>query len=440
MKKKISKELNKYIPGGCHTYSKGDDQFPDNAPEAILEGKGCYVIGNDKIKYLDCGMGLSSVSVGHANKEINSFIKKQIDKGTNFSRPSILELKVAKEFLKLVPHHQMIKFAKNGSTVTSAAVKLARAYTGRDLVAYPKEHYFYSYDDWFMSKKEPNAGTLIDTEKKTLTFQQCNLDSLKNLFDKNKGKIACIIMEPEKNYCNVYCNCKIKVSEYLKKAQKIIKENGALLIVDEMVTGFKTYLPGSTIKFNVDPDLTTWGKGIANGYSFCALTGKRKIMELGGIQQKHSPRVFLISTTHGAETVSLSAFLATLKIFKKKKLIEKNKMFLNILAKICEDLIMKKNLQKNIKVVKSDWILSFEFFIKDKISFELKTLFLQEMIKNKVLFQGFFFPCLSHGKKEIYLFKKSFKNSLKVISLSKRFGIKKYLRSRVIKPVFTKYN
>jgi glutamate-1-semialdehyde aminotransferase len=233
---------------------------------------------------------------------------------------------------------------------------------------------------------------------------------------------------------------KARDSLYLKKAQKIIKENGALLIVDEMVTGFKTYLPGSTIKFNVDPDLTTWGKGIANGYSFCALTGKRKIMELGGIQQKHSPRVFLISTTHGAETVSLSAFLATLKIFKKKKLIEKNKMFLNILAKICEDLIMKKNLQKNIKVVKSDWILSFEFFIKDKISFELKTLFLQEMIKNKVLFQGFFFPCLSHGKKEIYLFKKSFKNSLKVISLSKRFGIKKYLRSRVIKQVFTKYN
>lgn len=207
-----------------------------------------------------------------------------------------------------------------------------------------------------------------------------------------------------------------------------------------MVTGFKTYLPGSTIKYNIDSDLTTWGKGIANGYSFCALTGKKKIMELGGIQQKHSPRVFLISTTHGAETVSLSAFLATLKIFKKEKLIKKNKMFLNLLAKICEDLIMKKDLQKNIKIVKSDWILSFEFFIKDKVSFELKTLFLQEMIKNKVLFQGFFVPCLSHGKKEINLFKKSFKNSLEVVLLSKKFGISTYLRSRVIKPVFTKYN
>ena len=154
MKTNISNKLNRYIPGGCHTYSKADNQFPSNAPQAILRGKGCYVIGNDNIKYLDCGMGLSSVSVGHANKEINSRVKQQIDRGINFSRPSILELKVAKEFLKLVPKHQMIKFAKNGSTITSAAVKLARAYTGREFVAYPKEHFFYSYDDWFISRQE----------------------------------------------------------------------------------------------------------------------------------------------------------------------------------------------------------------------------------------------------------------------------------------------
>jgi glutamate-1-semialdehyde aminotransferase len=440
MKKKISEQLNKYIPGGCHTYSKGDNQFSNNAPEAILSGKGCYVIGNDNIKYLDCGMGLSSVSVGHANKEINSYVKKQIDKGTNFSRPSILELKVAKTFLKLVPNHQMIKFAKNGSTITSAAVKLARAYTGREFVAYPKEHFFYSYDDWFISKQEPNAGTLHSTEKKTLTFNQCNLESLKNLFKKYKEKIACVIMEPEKNYCNISCNCKIKVSKYLKQAQKIIKQNGALFIADEMVTGFKTHLPGSTVKYDLDPDLTTWGKGIANGYSFCALTGKKKYMELGGLQQIHSPRVFLISSTHGAETTSLAAFLATLNVFKKKKIIKKNKLYLNSLATICDELIIKNNLQKNIKLIKSNWLLSFEFFVQNKLSFDLKTLFLQEMIKNKVLLQGFFAPCLSHGNKELSLFEKAFKKSLIVINSAIKFGINKYLRSEVIKPIFTKYN
>lgn len=104
MKKKISIEFNKYIPGGCHTYSKADNQFSDNAPEAILRGKGCYVIGVDNIRYLDCGMGLTSVSIGHANKYINSIVKKEVENGTNFSRPALLELIVAKKFLELVPN------------------------------------------------------------------------------------------------------------------------------------------------------------------------------------------------------------------------------------------------------------------------------------------------------------------------------------------------
>jgi glutamate-1-semialdehyde aminotransferase len=440
MKKKISIELNKYIPGGCHTYSKADNQFPDNAPQAILRGKGCYVIGVDNVRYLDCGMGLSSVSIGHANKYINSKVKKEIENGTNFNRPALLELNVAKKFLELVPKHQMIKFAKNGSTTTTAAVKLARAYTGRDYIAYPKEHFFYSYDDWFMSKQECNSGTLSEIAKKTLTFKQCDLESLKELFRKNKGKIAAIIMEPEKNYCNTSCDCKIKVSDYLKKAQKIIKKNGALFILDEMVTGFKTNLPGSSTKYDLDPDMTTWGKGIANGYSFCALTGKKKYMELGGLKQKHSPRVFLISSTHGAETTAMAAFLATLKMFKEKNIIYKNMRYLNSLTKICENLIFKYGLEQNIKLTKSNWLLSFTFLEKKKISLRLKTLFMQEMIENKVLFQGFFIPCFSHSSAELKIFMRAFEKSASIVKKSFKFGIEKYLKSKIVKPIFSKFN
>jgi glutamate-1-semialdehyde aminotransferase len=438
--KKFFLNSKKLIPGGCHTYSKADNQFSSNAPKAIIKGKGCYVYGVDNKKYLDCGMGLSSVSIGHANKYINDQVKKELDNGVNFNRPSILEFQVAKEFLKLIPYHQMIKFAKNGSTVTSAAIKLARAFTNRDLVAFPKEHFFYSYDDWFMSKQKCNAGIPPDIAKKTLTFNQCNIESLKDLFKKNKNKIACIILEPEKNYCNTYCKCKIKVSDYLQQAQKITHENGALFITDEMVTGFKTFLPGSTVKYNLKPDLTTWGKGIANGYSFCALTGTKKIMELGGIEQKHSPKVFLISSTHGAETGPLRAFLATLKIFKSKKVIKKNKKILNDLYKSCDQLIKKHNLEESIKIVNSDWIISFILLELNKASNRLRTLFIQEMIKNKVLFQGFFVPSFSHGNKELHLFKIAFEKSLKVIVKAKIFGVKKYLKGKVIKPVFTKYN
>jgi glutamate-1-semialdehyde aminotransferase len=291
-----------------------------------------------------------------------------------------------------------------------------------------------------MCRQECNSGTLPETRKKTLTFNQCNLESLKNLFKKNKKKIACVIMEPEKNYCNISCQCKIKVSNYLKEAEKIIKKNGALFILDEMVTGFKTHLPGSSIKYNLDPDMTTWGKGIANGYSFCALTGKKKYMELGGLEQKHRQRVFLISSTHGAETGPMSAFLATLTLFKKKKIIKKNRKFLKILSNICEILIVKHNLQNNIKLIKSNWLLSFSFLNKKKVCFKLRTIFMQEMIKNRVLFQGFFIPCYSHGNKELKLFKKAFDKSLSKTSLSMKFGIKKYLKSKVVKPIFTKYN
>ncbi len=430
----------KLIPGGCHTYSKADNQFTSNAPPAIIKGSGCYVYGTDNKKYLDCGMGLSSVSIGHANKYINNQVKKELDKGLNFNRPSILEFQVAKEFLNLVPNHQMIKFAKNGSTVTTAAIKLARAYTNRDLVAFPKEHFFYSYDDWFMSKQKCNAGIPSSISNKTITFNQCNINSLKEIFKKYKNRIACVILEPEKNYCNTFCKCKIKVSNYLKQAEKIIKKNGALFITDEMVTGFKTFLPGSTVKYNLKPDLTTWGKGLANGYSFCALTGTKNVMELGGLEQKHSPRVFLISSTHGAETGPLRAFLATLKIFKTKKVIQKNKKILRELSKNCQSLIIKHNFENKIKIVNSDWLLSFVFLNRNKPSDKLRTLFMQEMIKNRILFQGFFIPSYSHNKKELNIFIKAFEKSLIFSKKINKINIDKLIKGKIVKPIFTKFN
>ena len=130
-------ETHKLIPGGAHTYSKGDDQFPENAPSAISHGKGAYVWDIDGNKFLDCSMGLSSVSLGHAYKPVVQAVKDEIDMGVNFQRPSYIELEMAKTFLSLVPQHHMIKFTKNGSTATSAAVKLARAKTGRKLIAFP---------------------------------------------------------------------------------------------------------------------------------------------------------------------------------------------------------------------------------------------------------------------------------------------------------------
>lgn len=125
-------------------------------------------------------MGLTSVSLGHAYQEVIEAVKEELEMGVNFQRPSYIELEMAKEFLSIVPQHDMIKFAKNGSTVTTAAVKLARAYTGRNLVAFPEDHPFYSYDDWFIGSTSCDKGIPEDFKKMSLKFKSCDLESLKS--------------------------------------------------------------------------------------------------------------------------------------------------------------------------------------------------------------------------------------------------------------------
>ena len=121
--------IHDLIPGGAHTYSKGDDQFPALAPAAISHGKGAMVWDIDGNEFLDCSMGLTSVSLGHAYEPVLEAVRKELLNGVNFQRPAKIEMEMAEKFLELVPGHQMIKFSKNGSTATTAAVKLARAYT-----------------------------------------------------------------------------------------------------------------------------------------------------------------------------------------------------------------------------------------------------------------------------------------------------------------------
>ena len=148
--------IHDLIPGGAHTYSKGDDQFPINSPAAITHGKGPYVWDLDGNKYFDALMGLTSVSLGHAYEPVLERVREELLKGSNFSRPSVIEREIAERFLSLIPQHDMIKFAKNGSVVTTAAIKLARAATGRSIVARTAEHPFYSYDDWFIGSQTMN--------------------------------------------------------------------------------------------------------------------------------------------------------------------------------------------------------------------------------------------------------------------------------------------
>lgn len=437
--KEFQKEVHQYIPGGAHTYSKGDDQFSENAPAAISHGSGAWVWDLEGNKFLDCSMGLTSVSLGHAYQPVIDEVYKEMLKGVNFQRPSYIELEMAKTFLDLVPQHDMVKFAKNGSTVTTAAIKLARAHTGRKLVAIPYDHPFYSYDDWFIGQTLCNKGVPNEIIELTVTFKSCDIDSLIQLFEKYPNQIAAVITEPEKPHCGNSCNCSKPVGQFLQEAIALTQKNGAVFILDEMVTGFKTDLPGSMSKFNLNPDLATWGKGIANGFSFCALTGKREIMELGGIQNEGQEKVFLISTTHGAETHALRAGIKTIEIFKKENLIEHIRQTAIFVKQACEQMIGEFGLSDYIEIQGNNWILGFVYKNKNKeVDSAYRTYFMQEMIKQNVLFQTAFVPCLSHQKTELDYFLNAFKNCLSAYKNAIENGVETLLIGKAAKPVFRK--
>ncbi|NMB80184.1 MAG: glutamate-1-semialdehyde 2,1-aminomutase, partial [Ignavibacteria bacterium] len=311
----LRKKSHALIPGGAHTYSKGDDQFPYLAPSFITHAKGCHIWDPDGNEFIDYGMGLRSVILGHAYDEVDNAVIEQIRKGTNYTRPSLLEMELAEKMKEIIPCAEMSKFAKNGSTVTTAAVKLARAYTGRDYVICCKEHPFLSYDDWFIGTTPCYSGIPETIRNLTLTFNYNNIESLQKLFDEYHNKVACVIFEP--------VSLEEPRDNFLQKVKELCSKNGAIFILDEMVTGFRYGLGGAQKHYNIIPDMATFGKSMANGYSLAALCGKKDIMEIGGIYSKHD-RVFLVSTTHGAENQVLTAGLKTMEIIGRDKVTEKN--------------------------------------------------------------------------------------------------------------------
>ena len=433
-------QIHSIIPGGAHTYSKGDDQFPLLSPAAFSHGKGSHVWDPDGNEYLDCSMGLTSVTLGHAFAPIIDAVRLEIENGVNFQRPSVLEKVAAEKFLALVPQHDMIKFAKNGSIVTTAAVKLARAKTGRKLVAFPGDHPFYSYDDWFIGKTACNKGVPDEISNLSVTFSSCNLASLEALFEKYPNQIACVISEPEKNQCGNGCSCAISPGEFLKKAIELTHKNGALFILDEMITGFKTDFPGSIKKYNLNPDMATWGKGIANGFSFCALTGTRDVMDQGSILNYGAEKVFLISTTHGGETHSLAAAIACFDFYQSNPVINHLHLIGEQIIELSNYVIQSHKLQSHIQVLPCNWMPAFSF--KDEeynLSQGFRTLFMQEMISRGVLFQGIFVPSFSHNDEDVNYFIAALDQSCLVYKRALEEGFEKFLIGEPAKAVFRKY-
>lgn len=318
--------LSKVIPGGAHTYSRGADQFPSNAPDMLVRGRGAYVWSSDGVRMLDYGMALRSVTLGYANRKVNLAARKALGLGNNLTRPSKIELDAAELVVSRLPGMDMVKFAKNGSNAVTAAVKLARAFTGRKFVAVAEGHPFFSFDDWFIGTTEMSRGVPPEHASLTLKFDYNDIDSLSALFRKFPGQIACVLLEPSTSQIQprTFHTCKQGKSggnctcpNFLHLVREMTTAEGSQLILDEMITGYRWSTPGACVKYGVEPDLVTFGKSIANGYSVAFVAGKSEIMEIAGINNKGAERVFLLSSTHGAEMAPLAAMMKTIEVIEK---------------------------------------------------------------------------------------------------------------------------
>lgn len=367
----LLKRALKTIPLGSQTFSKSKTQFPLGvSPYFIERGKGARVWDIDGNEYLDFMNALLCISLGYADKEVNSAVKEQINKGVSFSLSNRLEVEVSEMLVEMVPCAEMVRFGKNGTDATSAAIRLARAYTGKEIVLVCGYH---GWQDWYIGSTSRNLGVPECTKELTKVFQYNNVKSIESLLNKYSGKVAAIIMEP--------MNVEYPKDGFLQKVRTLATSNGAVLIFDETITGCRFSKGGAQELFKVTPDLATFGKGLANGFPLSAVMGKKEIMML--------MEDIFYSGTFAGETVSLAAAKTVLNRIEKENIPEKIKEVGQYLLDELEKLIIKHKLN-NILSVAGHPSWSFLVFsdTSDISSLEIKTYYFQEIFKRGILTLG----------------------------------------------------
>ena len=427
----LQARAHRAIPGGCHTYAKGDDQYPADAPDFIVRGKGCRVWDRTGREYIEYGMGLRAVTLGHAHDAVVEAAHAQARLGLNFNRPSWLEVETAEALLALLPRADQVKFAKDGSTVLTAAIKLARASTGRLKVAVCADHPFFSYNDWFMVTTGIPGGIPESRRPETLTFRYNDLASVEKIFAEHPGEICAVLLEAERTAA--------PKDDFLHKLRDVAHRNGALMIIDEMVTGFRWHKGGAQEVFDLEPDLATFGKALGNGFPISALVGKREIMDLGGLHHDRE-RVFLLSTTHGAESSALGAALKIMEIYQQEDVT-------GALHRQGERL--RRGVMRTVGELKLGDYFTIDgrdcallYGTRDgekKPSQPFRTLFLQQTLRRGLLAPNFIVS-YAHLDADIDRSIEAVSEALLVYRKALDEGVDKYLEGPSIKPVYRRFN
>lgn len=417
---KLLERALKVIPLGSQTFSKSIAQYPIGvSPHFIKRGEGSHVWDVDGNEYIDFVNALAAITLGYNDPDVTKTVRAQLEEGTIFSLPHELEIKVAEKIVEMVPCAEMVRFGKNGSDATSGAIRLARAYTGRDHVAVCGYH---GWQDWYIGSTSRNLGVPQSTIQLTHTFKYNDINSLHKIFHDYPDRIAAVIMEP--------MNTIEPEDNFLEKVKDLTHKNGAVLIFDETITGFRFAKGGAQEYFGVIPDLATFGKGLANGYPLSAIAGRAEIMKL-------MEEIFF-SFTFGGETLSLAAADTTLTKLQREPIIEKIWQQGKKVADGVRALISKHGLDDVFSITGKDcW--SFLIF-KDKgvySQWELKTLFLQEMFSRGILTLGTHNMSYAHSDSDIDKLLQAYNEVFPILKDAVYSGkMKEYLHCNPLEPLF----
>lgn len=424
MKKTILNNSKKYfiealqaIPLASQTFSKSHIFFdPEFFPLFCSAGKNQYITDIDGNNYIDLISALGSVSIGYGIKNIDKKIIKSLKSGVTFSLSHRKELELAKILINIIPCAEMVRFGKNGTDANSAAIRLARYYTGKDHIAVCGYH---GWQDWYISSTSMSGGIPKGVAQYTHSFIFNDIKSLEKIF--KKKKLAAVILEPLAS--------ELPKRNFLKKVKSLCKKNNALLIFDEICTGFRVNLGGAQKLYKIKPDLATFGKAMANGYPLSAIVGSKKIM-------KYMNKIFFSGTFTG-ETLSLEACKQTILFLQKNKCIEKNIKKGIFLQKEVSEIIKKHKLSEYIELSgHPTWLFLKIKNLNLKQSMTIKIFIMHQLILNKILFLGTFNINASHNFKDIKKIAKVL--NLAFCSISKNIDtLDKLTKVKIPKPLFT---
>ncbi len=431
---RLWKKAKKLIPGGSQLFGKRAEMFaPGLWPAYYSKARGAYVWDLDGRRYLDfAGMAVGACALGYADPDVNRAVIAAIQRGSLSTLNVPEEVELAELLIKLHPWAEMVRYARTGGESMAVAARIARAYTGRDTIAFCGYH---GWADWYLATnlKDPkglNDHLLAGLEPKgvpkglrgtIIPFHYNRLDELERIVKEHKGKLAAIIMEPVHSV--------EPEKGFLESVRAIATKIGAVLVFDEITVGWKLTLGGAHLIYGITPDMAIFGKATSNGFPMGAIIGKRAVMQ--------AAQDTFISSSYWAERIGPVAALATIK---KMRRVNFSRHFIQVARRVRS--IWQRAAKKHelpISTSESLGILSFVFNMPEAQA--AKTLFVQEMLRRGILASTVFYASYAHTPQLLTRYERTVDEVFGIIARARREGgIEKFLEGPVAHTGFQRLN